>query len=133
MAELRPFPSWESVLSAVECNIACMKSDEAKMRLVWVHLKAALATPTATTEGWVSVENGLPEGREEVWLVDRWGHTCLAVWNEVDDMWWRNAGGGRMAIPSPMYWQPKPALPDCDIIRAHISAMKPTSTGERDT
>ena len=51
MAELRPFPSWESVLSAVECNIACMKSDEAKMRLVWVHLKAAFTTLTAMEEG----------------------------------------------------------------------------------
>ena len=106
-------------------ELAHLKKHESNLARCYIEL-------AATTEGWVSVENGLPEGREEVWLVDRWGHTCLAVWNEVDDMWWRNAGGGRMAIPSPMYWQPKPALPDCDIIRAHISAMKPTSTGERD-
>lgn len=81
--------------------------------------------PTEQGQGgaWISVEDR-PEDHGEVWVCDRWGDMCLGCWNDGDKMWWKDAPGGRTPIVSPMYWQPKPALPDCDVIRAHIAAMR---------
>jgi hypothetical protein len=36
------FPKWDDVIRAVRCNIDYMKTDEEKMRMVWVHIKSVL-------------------------------------------------------------------------------------------